>query len=997
MRSRLRGSALSVASLAIALGACGGTAGPPGSSCTIRDDDGGTGATITCGDGTTVHLSHGSNGTNGRNGTNGTNGASGANGTNGADGLPCTVVANDAGTSTITCADGTTVTVRNGQNANCTVTTADGGAITVSCSDGSTSTVHNGTNGANGTNGGNVEVRNFHGGSYLMSSGEYAMGAKVLVDATITSADADTAGVVTVNFRVLNRDTPRTPVTTLGAVSANIMRLQPETATTPSNWIPYIWQTETVTTTGAWPAPVGTTALQAYRESSGTGPTNGTLTNNGDGTYRYVFRTNLTSAMRGATPIAFERNRTHRVAIMFGGHSGPTADAWFDFVPDGSAVTDTRNLISTSTCQSCHGANEFHGHGGDRLHLEVCATCHVDDAFDAHSGHSLGLRVMIHKIHAGGELASVRGPDGIRYDDPGTTANEALDNGDYSIWGYRTTRLNWGHVEFPAILSNCTKCHEGTGAQVNNWRQRPSRAACGSCHDDVSFAAGTTSHAGGEQADDTSCSSCHPATGSISGVRAPVTAVHDWLGRDPRNTAEFDATITVSSPANGTHFVAGESPVLTVVLRDHVTGTAIDHTTVAEDPAAEACPTPYSATTCVARDGLFRDGALMVHGPRSLRVPVLTTAARAQLFSAGSGPFDLSAPGASLIVQFDRGREVRSTDASGGDTTLAGTVTVTVSSAPAGTFPTPAGATTDQIVTWLNANAAFRARGIAWNEGGRVGIRSRNRGDVFGIQLQSSAVATAVFGGNLTLQAPGGYYQKNDLRSRINPANNDPKVSWTTGAITYRLDPVDDLQPGTYVAFVEFADRGTTSSGYWATTVARATFQVGTATAQLPPAGNCNSCHQASDGRGRSMSLTSVHIVPFEANAIDWCANCHDYLPGDVTSAAWVGAIPISRRVHAVHSAERGLYYPNATVGHADVVPGRNWQLPYPQDTRNCETCHPAGTTSGTWTMANRVACGGCHDSEEATAHLRTMTYDPTPTTPYSGDELEACRTCHGR
>ncbi len=990
MRLRLPwGVVLPAASLAALVAACAGTPGPAGTSCTIRPNDGGTGSTISCTDGTSVQVTNGRNGTNGTNGTNGSAGPSGTNGTNGADGMPCTVVANDAGTSTITCADGTTVVVHNGQDSSCTVAAGDGGTSTITCSDGTTATVRNGANGTNGTNGLGIQVNNLHGNAFLMSTGEFATAAKVFVDATITSVTADAAGVVTVNFRVQNRDTAHTPVTTLATVSATIVKLVPgATANEPSNWVPYIWTTETATA-GAWPAPAGTTALQGNRE------TTGTLTNNRDGTYTYVLATNLATAMRGTTAVGYERNRTHRVAIMFGGHAGPTANAWLDFVPDGSAVTVTRNLIATSTCQSCHGVNQFHGHGGDRLSVEVCVTCHTEGATDAQSGNSLSMRNMIHKIHAGAELASIAGADGIVYDNPATVPNEAADNADYSIWGYRTTRLNWRDVEFPAVLSNCTKCHEGTGAQVNNWRDRPSRSACGSCHDTTSFAAGTTTHAGGEQADDSSCGGCHPATGNVTAARFPVTAVHDWM-LDPRNDGEFDVALTISNPANGTHFVRGESPVVTMVLHDHATGALLDHTTIAEDPAAEACPAPYSAATCIARDGLFRDAGFFVSGPRALRVPVLTTAARSQVFSSGTGPWDISAAGASLVVQFDRGMDTHASDVSGGDLLRAGNVTVTVASAAAGTFPTPAAATTDQIVTWLNGNAAFRARGIAWNDSGRVGVRSRNLGTVFGIQLQASAVATAVFAGDLTVHVPGGYYAKNDLRSRTVPANNDPRVTRTAGSITYQLDPVDDLEPGTYVVFAEFADRGSTNAtSYWAPSIARTNFQVGTATTQLPPAANCNSCHQSSSGRGLTMSLTSVHRVPFETNAIDWCGSCHDYQPQTATGATWAGAVPISRRVHGIHAADAWLNYPNATIGHADTVPGRNWRLPFPQDIRNCESCHPAGTTSGTWTQANRIACGGCHDSDAATAHLRAMTFDPTPADPFSGDEAQSCRACH--
>jgi hypothetical protein len=45
-------------------------------------------------------------------------------------------------------------------------------------------------------------------------------------------------------------------------------------------------------------------------------------------------------------------------------------------------------------------------------------------------------------------------------------------------------------------------------------------------------------------------------------------------------------------------------------------------------------------------------------------------------------------------------------------------------------------------------------------------------------------------------------------RSTTTTAATDPKANFTgPTAITYTLDPVDDLVPGTYVINVEFADR----------------------------------------------------------------------------------------------------------------------------------------------------------------------------------------------
>ena len=119
---------------------------------------------------------------------------------------------------------------------------------------------------------------------------------------------------------------------------------------------------------------------------------------------------------------------------------------------------------------------------------------------DANGGESLDFKVMIHKIHAGGELASLAGPDGIVWDNPATTADESADNGQYAIWGNRNTKHEWWKAEFPAVIENCQKCHQGTGANVDNWKTNPTREACGSCHDTVNFATGAN-HAGGPARD----------------------------------------------------------------------------------------------------------------------------------------------------------------------------------------------------------------------------------------------------------------------------------------------------------------------------------------------------------------------------------------------------------------------------------------------------------------------------------------------------------------
>ena len=826
-----------------------------------------------------------------------------------------------------------------------------------------------------------VKITHFHGTDKLLAEA-FEKHGKYFANATITSATADAAGRVTVNFTV--KDRAGKGVVGIKGVSLSVAKLIPAGRGESFNkWVPYIWRSEVVrgSATGGWPNPDGTAADQGDRESKGT------LTDNKNGSYRYVFVTNLSKIKTpvAGTAIPYERNRLHRVTLMMGGHEGPTATAYFDFVPDGSAVRDSRTIVQTNTCKACHGT-EFHGHDGDRLIVENCVVCHVPNARDAQSGETLDFKVMIHKIHAGGELASIPGPDGKVWDDPSTPANEAADNGHYAIWGDKNIKHEWGKGEFPAVLENCTKCHQGSGANVDNWKKVPSRAACGSCHDTVNFATGAN-HKGGRQTDDNQCSTCHPP----SGGEAAVTEAHEWFKKDPRNIPEFTVDLTISKPANGTHFVAGESPVVTVVIKEN--GKPIDHTTVVEDnDGPEGC----LKKGCPPKDGKFAVAYLFVHGPRARRNPVLTTTARVAVMSKGTGPFNIGTA-KDLTLKVDGGEDLFTVDVSGGDMVLPGTITVPVS---AETFVDKTAATAQEIVAWLNKNAPFKAHAIAYLEGGKVAIRSRNLGKVFSLQLMSSDVNTVVFGNNTSVEMVGGFlagfFPSNNLVKYADPSKNDPKVTWTKGSIIYALDPVDDLKSGTYVASVEITDRGRIDEiNYQTPSVAKKTFQVGTATEELPVAGNCALCHQGPNGRGFVVDYTR-HYKILDNTAVDQCGACHDYQPRKGT-VEWSGGHPISKRSHAVHFGSK-LNYPLTTVAYAngDPVKGRHWNITFPQDIRNCETCHPAGTTSGTWkTEASRLACAGCHDSDAAKAHMRVQTWDPTPASPWNGDEVESCKVCH--
>ncbi len=1015
--------------------------GPAGAGCAVKDNGNGS-KTITCGEAavTVVDGKAGdactvkSNADGSKTVTCGTesavlkDGQAGADGKAGSNGLPCTVMTNADSTKTISCPDGMSVTLADGVTGTtgttgaggadgkpCTIKDNSNGTKTISCGDGTTVTVSDGKIGSPGSPGLSVKVKDFHGTTHLTTTGAYANGAKVMVTATITGATADAAGKVVVTFKLT--DAAGKPVTTgVTSISATVVKLVPADAAAgeaSNKWVPYLFN-KAVTAdkaTGGWPAADGTIVYQAASESSNADPTKGgKLTANVDGSYTYEFKNNilnLTKATDGISVLPagatkYDRSQLHRVVVMMGGSAGPTADASFDFVPDASAVTQSRAIVQTATCKQCHG-DEFRGHGGNRLQIETCQTCHLPGNLDPQSGNTMDLKVMVHKIHAGGELKSIAGADGKVFDDPVTAVNEAADNGAYRIWGYKNSKNDWAKVAFPAVLDNCTKCHQGTGKQADNWKKVPSRAACGSCHDTVDFATGTN-HKGGKQLSDATCTACH----SESGTPLSVVDSHDWAAKDQRNIAEFTVDMTVSTPTNGKYFVKGESPVISVVAKEN--GVVIDHTTLAQDVTAEGC----AADACPPRDGLYTNASLFVHGPRAKQMPVLTTNARANVLASSAGPWNLSATGATLVLSLDAGLPIWGKDVAGGDVSMPGLVTVAVPTT--GIFADKAAATPAEVAIWLNGDANFKARAIAYIDAAtaKLAIRSRNLGKLYAVQLQASAVTTAVFAGDVTVHTvnfstvANKFYHTVDSKTALpTPTKDDPKVTWTKEKITYTLDPVDDLKPGTYAVNIELADRGSISPAkapagqapaamvnYKTPTVARVQFQVGQEAIEKPIANNCSSCHMGPNGKGFVLDFVR-HNKLFDNNApSDLCAACHDQQPQAATGD-WSGAKAISKRVHAIHVGS-SLNFPNTTVGYYDPTRGRNWDITLPQDARNCEVCHNPATTSGTWaTTPGRLACSGCHDSTAASAHIKLQTLDPTPADPYSGDEAESCSTCH--
>ncbi len=297
----------------------------------------------------------------------------------------------------------------------------------------------------------------------------------------ILSASIDPDGTIKTRFKMSDpRGLPldREGVFTPGPVSLRFLA-----AYIPrggSQYVSYITRTQTSPITGA-------SAVQAFDE------VNGTFTKIADGEYIYTFR--------NKAPANFDRTATHTIGITASRDLTEfdlgvnLDDAVYHFVPDGSRPAP-RDLIKTASCNKCHQDLTAHGRTG-RKSMEVCILCHTPQTTDPDTGNTVDMPVMTHKIHMGAELPSVQAGK------------------PYVLIGFAQTRFDYSKVRFPADARNCTFCHEqGKGAAHETAYLKPSRAACGSCHDDVNFATGEN-HAGLPQFTDRLCSTCHIPEGEL--------------------------------------------------------------------------------------------------------------------------------------------------------------------------------------------------------------------------------------------------------------------------------------------------------------------------------------------------------------------------------------------------------------------------------------------------------------------------------------------------
>ncbi len=173
-----------------------------------------------------------------------------------------------------------------------------------------------------------------------------------------------------------------------------------------------------------------------------------------------------------------------------------------------------RKVADKASCNECHKKLDMHG--GSRADPNVCVMCHNPGSTDFDSNNPIDLKLMVHKLHRGENLTKdYRVRDVVAFD---STTGKG--------------------IPYPQDIRNCVKCHDGSAsarhktADGDNWMNKPSRNACGACHDGIDFATGTgttikgvaTGHGGGIQLSDSACSTCHSAAYIASKHTLPSVA-----------------------------------------------------------------------------------------------------------------------------------------------------------------------------------------------------------------------------------------------------------------------------------------------------------------------------------------------------------------------------------------------------------------------------------------------------------------------------------------
>ncbi|MBI1789461.1 MAG: OmcA/MtrC family decaheme c-type cytochrome [Acidobacteria bacterium] len=342
----------------------------------------------------------------------------------------------------------------------------------------------------------------------------------------ILTATIDADGTIRARFRISD---PRD----LGLDRDGVVTPGPVTTSFIASYLPQSGTQEVAYTTRVQTSPI--TAVSATQAAADTGGRYTKLAS--DGEYEYVFGVKA--------PASIDRAATHYIGVYSSRNLSEfdmginRFDDVYPFVPNGAKVTQVRDVVRDAACNKCH--EQLALHGGSRRSVQLCIMCHQPQTSDPDTGNTVDFPVMIHKIHMGAQLPSVQAGK------------------KYIIIGNAQSVNDFSTVEFPADPRTCSACHQPGAAQANNVF-KPTRAACGACHDNVNFATGEN-HIDLPQVSDNQCATCHIQQGELD-FDASILGAH----MIPRFSRHLPGTVfELVGVDDGS---AGKRPTVSFTIKD---------------------------------------------------------------------------------------------------------------------------------------------------------------------------------------------------------------------------------------------------------------------------------------------------------------------------------------------------------------------------------------------------------------------------------------------
>ena len=435
------------------------------------------------------------------------------------------------------------------------------GALIAGCSAGK-----DGANGATGATGGSGSTGNpGSAGPPGPLAPPTAIDVSFAKTITATITGVTTGSQPTISFTLADENGQPLSGLKASQIRFAIAQLQPPVAGagTSSQWRAYVTTLEQPSASygfsaSSTPAYTQTKQVQATAEVASTAGAK--FTDNGDGSYTYLFSQDLAALAAAATAnyaaavadaitagklpagtasetMSYNGALTHRIGLEIRGTSATALNnAVYTYVPASGAtglanLPLTRDIVNNGECNACHQRLTFHG--GPRADIQYCVICHNTGTTDAQSGNSLDMKVMVHKIHRGISLPTIVAA--------GDTA-PAPGKG-FTIWGFGGSQSNFNTVIFPQDQRNCTTCHQvadATTPDADHYKLYPYSQACGTCHDNINFATGANhGPAPGIIAADTDCVTCHGPTSGLLSNGVPMTVVGAHTIPELAATANF--------------------------------------------------------------------------------------------------------------------------------------------------------------------------------------------------------------------------------------------------------------------------------------------------------------------------------------------------------------------------------------------------------------------------------------------------------------------------